>query len=591
VALFTNTTYVDYISGNYNAEASNLRASLLLWNHQVANFSGTSSGSFASILADKDVLVMPEQEKCPATNLYTALSSAARAEIVDFVEGGGAFVFFGSGFSCGMIQNLALVNGLFGYSLATTSTGSSFTLSTSHSAGTAFQGGVSPIPGTVSATSALLRTALPSGSRSIYYSGTGDAVSLIPRGAGYVIFMGWDWYDAPPTGTAAEAGWLSVLNAAVGQAVDPTKADVALFSNTTYVDYILGNLGAEASNVQASVIDQGHRVMPFTGISSTALSRVLSGRDVLAVPEQQNGSLLSGLSTSARAQIETFVEGGGNLVVFGTPSGRRDIALINGLFGFSLAPTTCSAANTPKFLLDAAAAAGTPFQGGPSVLPDPSDTCRVNLTKLPPGSRAIYRSGNDVAVASIPVGCGSVTFMGWDWYNAEPEGSWDDGWLSVLNRALGQEERAFARNDFNGDGHSDLLWRNTSSGNSIVFLMENYAKVTGRSIGAVSPAVWRMAGTGDFNGDCKADILWRNTSSGNTIMWQMDTFSRTAASIGGPPTVWVIKGVNDYNGDGISDILWYNTSTGLSLAWQMNGFTKVAAFSMVKPATIWQIED
>ena len=31
---------------------------------------------------------------------------------------------------------------------------------------------------------------------------------------------------------------------------------------------------------------------------------------------------------------------------------------------------------------------------------------------------------------------------------------------------------------------------------------------------------WKIAGTGDFNGDGKSDIFWRNTSTGDNAIWK-----------------------------------------------------------------------
>ena len=58
------------------------------------------------------------------------------------------------------------------------------------------------------------------------------------------------------------------------------------------------------------------------------------------------------------------------------------------------------------------------------------------------------------------------------------------------------------------------------------------------------PTTWSIAQTGDYNGDGKSDLLWRDTS-GNTAMWFMNgvTISSTA-TIGTISTVWSIQGTN-----------------------------------------------
>ena len=129
---------------------------------------------------------------------------------------------------------------------------------------------------------------------------------------------------------------------------------------------------------------------------------------------------------------------------------------------------------------------------------------------------------------------------------------------------------ADVRNDFNGDGRSDILWRNVdgqmsdwlanASGNG--GFTQNNANAA-----AVVPTSWQIAGTGDFNGDGRDDILWRNidgqmsnwlaTASGGFIQ----NNANAAAVV---PTAWQVAGTGDFNGDGRDDILWRNTDGALS---------------------------
>jgi len=62
--------------------------------------------------------------------------------------------------------------------------------------------------------------------------------------------------------------------------------------------------------------------------------------------------------------------------------------------------------------------------------------------------------------------------------------------------------------------------------------------------------------TGDFNGDGVSDILWRN-DNGDTVIWQMSgDHLKTAIDLGVVTNDWHILASGDYNGDGTSDILW-----------------------------------
>jgi ELWxxDGT repeat protein len=102
--------------------------------------------------------------------------------------------------------------------------------------------------------------------------------------------------------------------------------------------------------------------------------------------------------------------------------------------------------------------------------------------------------------------------------------------------------------DFNGDQSADILWRN-SNGTLAIWLMNNTTITSGGAITsngvAVSPdASWHVVQIGDFNGDGNSDILWRNDNggvaewimSGNTIMKSLTPASNgTAVS---PDATW-----------------------------------------------------
>ncbi|MES0336580.1 MAG: VCBS repeat-containing protein [Candidatus Magnetobacterium sp. LHC-1] len=129
------------------------------------------------------------------------------------------------------------------------------------------------------------------------------------------------------------------------------------------------------------------------------------------------------------------------------------------------------------------------------------------------------------------------------------------------------------RADFNGDGNSDILWQDTSTGQVVIWLM-NGATISGSgSPATVSDPSWLIKDAGDFDGNGKSDILWHNNTTGDVVIWMMN--GTTIASAGLPAIVsdsnWHIRHVGDFNGDGKSDILWYNTGAGYVAIWLMNG--------------------
>ena len=66
----------------------------------------------------------------------------------------------------------------------------------------------------------------------------------------------------------------------------------------------------------------------------------------------------------------------------------------------------------------------------------PCNNGTSTLTGLPAGALDIYDYAGASAVSLIPLGSGTIVFLGFDWYNAAPIGTQDGGWLNVLARAV-----------------------------------------------------------------------------------------------------------------------------------------------------------
>ena len=134
--------------------------------------------------------------------------------------------------------------------------------------------------------------------------------------------------------------------------------------------------------------------------------------------------------------------------------------------------------------------------------------------------------------------------------------------------------------DFNGDNRKDVLWRNTD-GTIAVWTMNGSTIASSDVLVAAGAPVkpdasWLVAGIGDFNADGNSDLLWRN-STGALAEWQMN--GSTIASSGSPTlagiavtpdATWHIIEIGDFNGNSNSDILWRNDNGALA-EWLMNG--------------------
>jgi len=132
--------------------------------------------------------------------------------------------------------------------------------------------------------------------------------------------------------------------------------------------------------------------------------------------------------------------------------------------------------------------------------------------------------------------------------------------------------------DWNGDGRSDMLWRDAAG---------TFGVWAGGPDGFVRDATtiagisrdWSVTAVGDFNGDGRDDLMFRNVNGALTV-WQ-------SAGAGFTPNVyvnfadpsWVVAGVMDFDGDGRDDIVWRNQGAGLFSIWTANGEGGATSFA------------
>jgi uncharacterized repeat protein (TIGR03803 family) len=153
--------------------------------------------------------------------------------------------------------------------------------------------------------------------------------------------------------------------------------------------------------------------------------------------------------------------------------------------------------------------------------------------------------------------------------------------------------------DFDGDGHPDILWENMTTGQLIIWYMNGTTQKSATGVFATLPANCRVAGTGDFNQDGHPDIVVENVKTGAVSIWYMGGSGGTTIEQQGAPfvtinTAWQIASTGDTNGDGHPDLTWHNASTGQTIVWLMGGANGTTQLSLgtplaVTPAPVWNI--
>ncbi len=181
------------------------------------------------------------------------------------------------------------------------------------------------------------------------------------------------------------------------------------------------------------------------------------------------------------------------------------------------------------------------------------------------------------------------------WLGTANGGLQDNG--AVVNQFVPTSWRIQGTADFNGDGRSDVLWRNVNGQlSSWLGTANGGLQDNGNVVNQFVPLDWKIAGTGDFNGDGRSDILWRN-DNGRLSQWLgtangglSDNFANVNAFV---PVSWNVAEVADFNGDGRADVLWRNNSGQLSqwLGTASGALTDNGALVNQFVPNAWKIQD
>jgi hypothetical protein len=142
--------------------------------------------------------------------------------------------------------------------------------------------------------------------------------------------------------------------------------------------------------------------------------------------------------------------------------------------------------------------------------------------------------------------------------------------------------------DFNGDGFSDLLLQNTTTGQHKVLELSNGA-VTSSFALPKAPLNWEMVGAGDFLGNGQVDPVLENSINGAHKIWivvnrvfQYQILLPTARA-------WHVAGAADFDGDGQADLVLENVNTGARRIWLLKGGVYSSSLPLPTIGKNWHI--
>lgn len=142
-------------------------------------------------------------------------------------------------------------------------------------------------------------------------------------------------------------------------------------------------------------------------------------------------------------------------------------------------------------------------------------------------------------------------------------GAFDPYWATTVSNL---DWQPVGTGDFDNDDRADLLWRNRRTGANVIWRSAEYKSQ--QAVRTVADARWQVAGVDDFDGDRRADILWRHAATGANVIWKSGNHATQQSLVTVNDQGWTVVGTGDFDGDGRADIVWRHAGSGANAIWK-----------------------
>jgi hypothetical protein len=142
--------------------------------------------------------------------------------------------------------------------------------------------------------------------------------------------------------------------------------------------------------------------------------------------------------------------------------------------------------------------------------------------------------------------------------------------------------------DFDGDGKADIKWRTvTGTSDTMIVWSAGVAPPNGQIPFAGPGADFAVAATGDFDGDGQSDLYFRSTTTGHSIIWYSGLPWRTV-DMGVVDLGWQIGAAGNFTRNRWTTDLYVHTGTN-QMYILPNGNPALARFVGIVTDPTWSV--